>query len=68
MCHNPLIIFVYQLIHLVNYQMKIIKVWAIPHSLATTNGIIDYFLFLEVLRCFSSPAYLSRPYIFRLVS
>ena len=30
-------------------------VWALPRSLATTNGIIIYFLFLRVLRCFSSP-------------
>ena len=31
------------------------KVWALPRSLATTGGIIVYFLFLRVLRCFSSP-------------
>ena len=30
-------------------------VWAVPRSLATTWGIIVYFLFLGVLRCFSSP-------------
>ena len=30
-------------------------VWAPPRSLATTWGIICYFLFLRVLRCFSSP-------------
>ena len=30
------------------------QVWAIPRSLATTWGIIIYFLFLQVLRCFSS--------------
>ena len=30
-------------------------VWAVPRSLATTRGIIIYFLFLRVLRCFSSP-------------
>ena len=29
-------------------------VWAGPRSLATTWGIIVYFLFLQVLRCFSS--------------
>ena len=37
------------------------QVWALPRSLATTGGIISYFLFLEVLRCFSSlrlPLYL----------
>ena len=31
-----------------------IMVWALPRSLATTWGIISYFLFLQVLRCFSS--------------
>ena len=30
-------------------------VWAIPRSLATTRGITVCFLFLRVLRCFSSP-------------
>ena len=30
-------------------------VWAVPRSLATTNGITNCFLFLRVLRCFSSP-------------
>ena len=30
------------------------QVWALPRSLATTRGIIIYFLFLQVLRCFSS--------------
>ena len=39
--------------------MKVIKVWALPGSLATTSGIIGYFLFLGVLRCFSSPGYRS---------
>nr|AOE11694.1 hypothetical protein [uncultured bacterium] len=29
-------------------------VWAFPRSLATTRGIINYFLFLQLLRCFSS--------------
>ena len=29
-------------------------VWAFPCSLATTGGIIVYFLFLPLLRCFSS--------------
>ncbi len=37
--------------------MEMKKVWAIPISLATTFGIVVYFLFLEVLRCFSSPGY-----------
>ena len=31
------------------------QVWAILRSLATTCGIIIYFLFLRLLRCFSSP-------------
>ena len=38
------------------------QVWALPRSLATTGGIIVYFLFLKVLRCFSSlglPPYLA---------
>ena len=30
-------------------------VWALPLSLATTRGIMFYFLLLWVLRCFSSP-------------
>ena len=33
------------------------EVWANPRSLATTCGIINYFLLLRVLRCFSSPGY-----------
>lgn len=45
--------------------MEVYKVWALPYSLATTNGIIGYFLFLEVLRCFSSPGSLYLSYIFR---
>ena len=31
------------------------SVWALPISLAATLGIILYFLFLRLLRCFSSP-------------
>ena len=31
------------------------SVWALPISLATTFGIVFYFLFLRVIRCFSSP-------------
>ena len=34
-------------------------VWAVPRSLATTCGIIIYFLFLRLLRCFSSPRWLT---------
>ena len=33
-------------------------VWALPCSLATTWGIISYFLFLLLLRCFSSQGWL----------
>ena len=33
-------------------------VWAFPRSLATTCGIISYFLLLQVLRCFSSLGFL----------
>ena len=39
-------------------------VWALPFSLATTQGV-GFFPFLWVLRCFSSPACLSAPYVFR---
>ncbi len=39
----------YNPIHAVTWM-----VWANPRSLATTRGIISYFLFLQVLRCFSS--------------
>ena len=31
-----------------------VPVWAVPFSLATTRGITTCFLFLQVLRCFSS--------------
>ena len=33
-------------------------VWAVPRSFATTRGITNCFLFLRVLRCFSSPGLL----------
>ena len=36
-------------------------VWALPLSLATTNGITACFLFLRVLRCFTSPGSLLQP-------
>lgn len=36
-------------------------VWAVPRSLATTDGIAVCFLFLEVLRCFSSLGWPLRP-------
>jgi hypothetical protein len=64
-CHNPLPTFVCQLIHLANCQMEVNKVWADPRSLATTNGLVVYFPFLRVLRCFSSPAYRFLSYEFR---
>ena len=34
---------------------RVDPVWANPLSLATTNGITACFLFLRVLRCFTSP-------------
>ena len=34
---------------------RVHPVWANPLSLATTRGIVVYFLFLRVLRCFTSP-------------
>ena len=46
---------------LVNYvfvllpqTVLLLLVWAVPFSLAATCGIIIYFLFLQVLRCFTS--------------
>ena len=39
-------------------------VWAPPLSLAATYGIILYFLFLRVLRCFSSPGTSLMSYVF----
>ena len=36
------------------WRLATSTVWAVPRSLATTRGIIIYFLFLQVLRCFSS--------------
>ncbi len=38
---------------------RVRSVWAVPLSLATTHGIAACFLFLRVLRCFTSPG--SRP-------
>ena len=57
---TPVFIFVYQLIHPTNCQMKMNKVWAVADSLATTTAIVVYFLFLALLRCFSSGGYLRR--------
>ena len=39
----------------------VLMVWAVPLSLATTDGIETFFLFLGVLRCFTSPGWLSQP-------
>ena len=41
-------------------KVRRLLVWACPRSLAATDGIIRYFLFLRLLRCFSSPG--SLPY------
>ena len=58
----------FQTVHLPNLFSRVIPmaplnpgptrvgpVWAVPRSLATTDGIADCFLFLRVLRCFTSP-------------
>lgn len=37
-------------------------VWACPRSLTTTSGIIVYFLFLLLLRCFNSQRISSNGY------
>ena len=41
-------------------------VWALPLSLATTKGIIIYFLLLQVLRCFNSLSCLLNCYVFTI--
>ena len=41
------------------------SVWAVPLSLATTQGIENFFTFLRVLRCVISPGSLLLPYVFR---
>jgi hypothetical protein len=41
------------------------SVWAVPLSLAATQGIETFFLFLRVLRCVISPGSLLPPYVFR---
>ena len=41
------------------------SVWAVPLSLAATQGIETFFLFLRVLRCVISPGSLHPPYVFR---
>ena len=42
------------------------SVWALPRSLAATYGIECFFLFLRVLRCFSSPRLPPLSYLFHL--
>ena len=42
-------------------QAYISKVWAVPSSLAATGGIANCFLFLRVLRWFTSPGWLRHP-------
>ena len=41
------------------------SVWAVPLSLAATQGIETFFLFLRVLRCVISPGSLHPSYVFR---
>ena len=41
-------------------------VWAVPRSLAATRGITNCFLFLRLLRCFSSPGSLLYVYLFNV--
>ena len=43
-------------------RIKDYKVWALTVSLATTPAIVIYFLFLNLLRCFSSVGSLQIPY------
>ena len=50
----------YVLLMLLSLQAKVKKVWAVADSLATTTAIVVYFLFLALLRCFSSGGYLRR--------
>ena len=39
----------------------VLAVWALPRSLATTDGVEIFFLFLELLRCFNSLGWPPRP-------
>ena len=55
--HSPISLFACE-------QAKTCKVWALPVSLATTPRIVIYFLFLNLLRCFSSVGSRSLAYIF----
>ena len=51
-CISLSAIFIYR--HYCLLEMKTCKVWALTVSLATTPAIVIYFLFLNLLRCFSS--------------
>ena len=42
-------------------RLGVTQVWALPVSLAATQGIAVCFLFLRVLRCFNSPGLLHTP-------
>ena len=42
-----------------------VLVWALAFSLAATGAIDSIFLFLRLLRCFSSPGSPHPPYVFR---
>ena len=42
-------------------QGQVLAVWADPLSLAATDGVEFFFLFLGVMRCFSSPRSLHAP-------
>jgi hypothetical protein len=45
-------------------EEQVPPVWTLPLSLATTYGIIAHFLFLGLLRCFTSPRLASLDYSF----
>ena len=60
--HSPRCIFDYVGPYPDPYCYK--SVWALPLSLATTYGITCCFLFLRVLRCFSSPRVPHVSYVF----
>ena len=47
-------------------RMKNNKVWALTVSLATTPAIVIYFLFLNLLRCFSSVGSLQLSYFIQI--
>jgi hypothetical protein len=47
------------------YPVNKFTVWALPSSLAATEGISSRFLFLCLLRCVTSAGVASSPYVFR---